>query len=497
MRRRFLALVAVAIAAALAGCGGGGGSALSDSLAYIPKDTPFAVGIATDVNGTQYDNVNGIVKRFPFSDRIVESVKQQIKAQGLDYDKDLKPILGNEFVVGAVDARSFVGDGSNRFVGALKAKDSGKLEGLVKRDSKKIGEEHGATLYQGQNSTDVVAVKDGTLIVAGNRADLSAALARADGGSHVDASAFDSALDGLPEDSIVRGYFDVAKLLQSNPGSADARKVKWISALRTLGFTASAEKDAIDVDFNIKTDSSGLTDADLPLATGGAPAPVITRAGDIAIGLRNPAQVLKFAQSTAQAVNPRKFGDFETAKAQVGKQLRIDVDKDVIDQLNGDSSLIVSTDGKFAFRATPKNPATFAKMVTKVGKALPRIARTFGTKNIGVARPKKGESFYAVATPEGESYVFGVVKGEFVLANDPKRAGQLAAGTPQEVPGGRGSLTTGSDARAIARRLIDKAASGGRGGLAAGAFVQPLGQLVGWVTTSTSGMRGTLKLTFQ
>jgi hypothetical protein len=44
--------------------------------------------------------------------------------------------------------------------------------------------------------------------------------------------------------------------------------------------------------------------------------------------------------------------------------------------------------------------------------------------------------------------------------------------------------------------LIERAASDGLGGLAAGTFVQPLDQLVGWVTTSTSGMRGTLSLTF-
>jgi Protein of unknown function (DUF3352) len=496
MGRRFIAVIAVAVAAALAGCGGSGSSALNNSLSYIPKDTPFAVAIATDVNGTQYQNLDGIAKRFPFSSRITDSLKQQIKAQGLDYDKDLKPILGNDFVVGAPDAKSFGGNGSNRFVGALKAKDSGKLNDLVKRDSKKIGEEHGATLYQGQNATDVVAVKDGTLIVAGSRADLSAALARQDGGSHLDQKTFDSTIEGLPGDSIVRGYFDIAKLLQSHPGSARARKVKWISALRTFGFTVGAEKDSIDVDFNLKTDASGLTDADLPLATGNTPAPVVTRSGDIAFGLRNPAQVVKFAQSVGQAVNPRQFGDFQAAKVQIGKRLGIDVDKDLIDQLNGDSSIVVGTGGKFGFRATPKDPRAFRKTLTKVGRALPRIARTFGTKKVGVARPKKGESFYAVATPDGKSYVFGMVKGQFVFANDAKRAGQLAAGSPQQVPGAKGSLTTGSDARAIARRLIERAASDGLGGLAAGTFVQPLDQLVGWVTTSTSGMRGTLSLTF-
>jgi hypothetical protein len=72
----------------------------------------------------------------------------------------------------------------------------------------------------------------------------------------------------------VRIYTDLEGLLTSDPGTVDARKVKWIGALRTLGVTATATDDAIDVDFRARTEGD-VSDEDLPIAPGDE-----THAGD-------------------------------------------------------------------------------------------------------------------------------------------------------------------------------------------------------------------------
>jgi hypothetical protein len=89
------------------------------------------------------------------------------------------------------------------------------------------------------------------------------------------------------------------------------------------------------------------------------------------------------------------------------------------------------------------------------------------------------------------------VNDVFVASNDPKRAADLAVAKPQAVPGARGSLTTGSNAEAIANALLSRqGGAGSLGGLGARLFTAPLGQLTGWVNTTTSGMRGHLSLGF-
>ncbi len=89
-------------------------------------------------------------------------------------------------------------------------------------------------------------------------------------------------------------------------------------------------------------------------------------------GLRGLNQVAIFAQSAAQTISPGSFGDFERAKAQIGAQLGIDVDKDVIDQFSGDTTVAVSLDGGYALRAEPKDPAAFSKTLAKLARFYPR-----------------------------------------------------------------------------------------------------------------------------
>ena len=59
-----LACVAVT---ALAACGGDDEEtgALGSALAYLPKETPFAVAIDTNLDGDQYKSLDAILAKFP------------------------------------------------------------------------------------------------------------------------------------------------------------------------------------------------------------------------------------------------------------------------------------------------------------------------------------------------------------------------------------------------------------------------------------------------
>src|SRR5215217_2393224 len=243
----FACLAVIAFAGTGCGSDDSSSSGLDAALSYVPADTPFAVSIDTDLEGDQYKSLDAILNRFPGADTIKSLLKAQLSMgqQGVDFDKDIKPLLGNPAVISATDVSSFLSDSADAgFVAALQVKDTDKLASLIeKTGAENKGEVAGATVYQDEDTS--FAVDDDVVVLAGSRELLDAALERADGGDSLSEDAFDKGLEGLPDDALARAYVDVQGLLGRSESAAAARKIEWVDALRTLGLTVSATKDAI------------------------------------------------------------------------------------------------------------------------------------------------------------------------------------------------------------------------------------------------------------
>src|SRR5918992_3461444 len=252
---RLLASTAAILVCAVlaAGCNGdeSSGGALEASLAYVPPNTPFAVAIETDVEGDQYQSLDEVLGRFPSGDALGQMLQDQIEqgADGVSYEDDIRPLLGNPFVVSATDPASFVsGSGDTDFVAAFQVEDTDALDGLVdKTNPDEQGEVAGATVYEDDGT--FFAVEDDMVVLAGSQDVLESALERADGDDHLDEETFENSLAGLPEDALARMYLDLQPLLEQDQSTEAARRVEWVGALRTLGMTASAEGDeAVDLE---------------------------------------------------------------------------------------------------------------------------------------------------------------------------------------------------------------------------------------------------------
>jgi hypothetical protein len=488
--RRTLATGLALIAIAVAGCGGGGSGSggsgpLDNALGYLPQSAPVVVAVDTNLNGGQWQALGATAKKFSFGPQIENQLKQQLNQQGLDFDTQIKPLLGNPAVIGSSDLKSFVI--------ALEVKDKGKLGGLLKqsKDLKPDGSSNGATLYR-QDDGGETALKDDVLLGADSKARLLEALAQRDKDDRLTEKQLDDALGDLPKSALLRVYANVQTLLARSPSTADARKIKWVGALRTLGVAGSATSSAISFDMNLKTDPAGLTEADVPIATGDDSPGVVGKPGELVFGLRGLNQVLTFAQSAAQTISPGSFGDFARAKALIGTQLGIDVDKDVIDQLSGNATVAVNLDGGYSVRIEPKDPAAFSKTLAKLAQVIPQFAGGVGLRN---AHLTSSNGLYRLTGDNSKPIYFGVVGKVFALSTDPARIADLAAGTPAAVPGAKGSFVTSSNAGAIASTLISKLAGGGLAGSLGGSLVSaPLGNLDGWVGAGTSGLKGHFQL---
>jgi hypothetical protein len=490
--RSLAALLACLAALAVAGCGGddSGSSGLGATLSYVPADTPFAISIDTDLEGEQWKSLDSILNRFPGADVIKNLLKAQLSMgqEGVEFDKDIKPLLGNPAVISATDVTSFLSPSEeDNFVAALEVKDTDKLDSLIeKTGAKKQGEVAGATVYQDQDTS--FAVDDDVVVLAGSRELLDAALKRADGGDSLSEDDFDKGLEGLPDDALARVYVDVQGLLGQSEDAAAARKIKWVEALRTLGLTVSARKDSIDVEFNLRSDGDSLTDEDLPVASGEEAAKVVQRPGEIGVGLRDPGQLVTFFESALQAVDPDSFGQYEQAKRAISAKLDLDVDKDLIDQLTGNLSVSATIGGEFGVRAEVKDPEAFAKSVAKVADALPE----FG---LGDNVTRAGD-LYTLHGSDGPSFVFGVVNGALVVATDAARARSVATAQPEAVEGASGSLVLRADAEGIARQVITQIAPNfNLPDPVIPLLARPFDELRGSVTTSTDGMKGKFSLT--
>jgi hypothetical protein len=498
--RRLLTIPLLLSVLLIAGCGGDSesGSPFDSALSYLPKNAPFAVAIDTDLEGDQYQALDSLLKKFPFSGQIKDSLRQELEqGSNVDFDDDVKPLLGNPFVVGVTDVAAFRHDtGDTPFVAAIKAKDGDALDNLIdKTKPKKTGEESGATVYQEDDS--VFAVEGDTVIFAADRQQLSEALKRADGDDHLDEDTFNSGLEGLPESALARVYTDVGALLKNDPSTAEARSVKWVDALRTLGATVVAKDNSIDVDFRLRTEGD-LSDAELPIAPGDEAPGVIKREGELGLGIRDLAHIVKFAENSAQAIDPGGFGDYAQAKATIDKQLGVNLDRDLIGQLTGNVSSSISLDGKFGVRSELKDPRAFERTLAKVADVLPSFAEGAGFGKVGLSKPKAGEDFYALAQPDGDSIVFGVVDDVLVVANDPRRAGQLAGAQPASVPDAKGSVVLSANAEQIVNALLGQFGPalglGDLGGLGSALLTRPLGDLNGFMSASSDELRGKFTL---
>lgn len=493
-------LAAAACAAALAGCSSGASEgALDNALGYLPSDAPFVVAIATDPEGDQVEAIRKIAERFPFSNQLTQGLEESLAQEDVDFEEEVKPLLGNELVIGGVDvtfANGTVSTGGDRFVAALEVKDEDKLEELLSRQGvEQIGKSNGATIYEGPNGGPI-AVRDSTAIAAPTREQLEAALERKDGDDHLDAEAFDEDMEDLPGDALIRVAVDVEQLLEADPGTARARRVKWVSALRTLGLTVSFEEDRASIEFRLGTESEGLSEADLPIPAGSDSPDVIDSPGEIGLGLRDPEQILAFAEDAGQVVDPEGFREYGTGRAALEARLDLDIDQDLLGRLEGDVSAAVSPDGRFGLRAVAAEPERLTRALDKLGKALPDLLESAVGEPLGYAAPKAGEDFYALGTTRGDSVVYGVVDGIFVLANDTRRASRLPQAETVAVDGAEGSVAVRADAQQLAQQAIGQA-SGGVGGALGGALVAgPLDELTASMAAETDGLSGRLELTF-
>ena len=452
--RRALAIgaAAAACAAGLTGCGGGGGS-LGRPLSYLPAGTPAVALMVTDLDDSQWHTFNGEVAPLLVQTSVRRILRETAQQAGLSFGDDVKPLLGNPLVVGVA------GPGPG-LVAALQVREADKLDRVLRAlDFAPAGRYRGARLYRPPTAVGarlarsrppaggvgpLVAVDGDVLVAALDPPTLRRALGQRRSGGGLGEREVKRGLNGLPGDAMLRVYGSLRAAAAAAPAG-----LPWVKALRTYALSVTFKRRVIEARAVVRTVRQEVTDAQVPVAPGRAPAPIPVREDEAVIGLRDAGPTAAFALGTL-----------------VGQKRR-QIALGLLRQLTGPAFAAFDLDGDVWARAGVRDPRAAAR-------ALRRAARALGLRAAG------GSLFQAVRG----RLVVGVVDGALVAGPSARDARQTAT----EPTVGLSSTHGGLVARA------DLAALGAGIERAIGIQLGALDEAVAFVNADRAGLRAVLRI---
>ena len=490
--RRLVVLLAVM---ALAGCGAHSDQSLSpldDAVGYFSKDAPFVAAIDTDPDGPQIKQLQALAGRFPGAAILGSRLRTLTRFHNASWDRDVKPQLGAPLVIGLL--RPAAGSAIPTAIVAavrvqhpLRAKQTLLREPAFRGGSKSSG----VRIYDDPTDKRYVAVDGDTVVAATDRGILEQALAIKRSDNRMHASGFMRDLGGLPTGGLVRISADPRALLGADPRLRPALTVKWLGSLRRFGAVVKAVPSGVTLDFHVANDRGALADADLPLSPKPRAIPLIGKRGEVQVGIAEPSRLAHLAFQVANTIAPKRMALLRALEPH-----GIDLERQVEHHLA--KLLLFSFDPRsraFALRADLNESGDVRSALTQLAPALPGVAALFGMPGLGVATPEAGESFYALAKPNGRTAVFGVVGRALVAASEARRAADLPSEPTHIAPAAKPAAAVVTlNARELAAKLIADQL-GGPAALLAPLAVASLRDLTGSMTISRSGLDGHFKLT--
>ena len=430
--RRLIALVVLA-AALLAGCGSSSSAPkkadpTSVALSYFPSGTPFVLTAPTDPNSAAVKQSQTLESKLPVIGFAKATLIGRLQGLGIDYQADIRPLLGNPIAIGATTP-TLSGAASSQFLGAWVTKSASKLKALItKLHLPASGSHDGTQLYSAGGAA--FAVDGATVLFGASPATLDAALDRHAQGGGVSGAERASETAGLPSGSALEAFGSLANVL-SGPRSAKARRVPWVAAIRGYGVAVSSTSSGLAIHFRLDTTGGPLTSAELPIAGGTTPPNL---AGDlpIQVAMRDPAQVVHFAEQAEQATSPVTYARFLAREAKFKRKTGLDLNS-LVAQLTG--NLILESDTHTTIgRVTVSNPTIAARDLQKL-VAAPQSIFKATTRFTSL-----GGGLYQVKTPR-MTLTVGVVAGQLVVGRaTPAQIRSFASAPSTPASAGTGSL---------------------------------------------------------
>lgn len=179
----------VALALAVSGCGSKKQVSASGGAEIVSATAPVFVSIDSNLSSSQWKQVDKLLRRFPISEQLTAQVRSSLReGSGLDYERDVKPALGDEIDLVWLDFEN----GGTNVVAVTKPKDADALKRMIEKGNKN------------PDQTVVFEEKDGWFVISNTQQKLDRFRQEAESGKKLSGDAlFKDALAELPDDALV------------------------------------------------------------------------------------------------------------------------------------------------------------------------------------------------------------------------------------------------------------------------------------------------------
>ena len=127
MNRLVLVSLLAAFVLPVVGCAEGSSSGAAGA-GVAPAGAQVFVSLDTSFESSNWEAAHALLAKFPDGDRAIASFMQEVDGLGADFEQDVKPALGPETDLVALDV-----DGGGKVVGLTQPSDRAKLDALLER----------------------------------------------------------------------------------------------------------------------------------------------------------------------------------------------------------------------------------------------------------------------------------------------------------------------------------------------------------------------------
>jgi hypothetical protein len=238
---RWLTGVLAATALLAAGCGGTTAQVGAGASTIVPASAPAFIAVDTNSDSSQWRTINSLAGKFPDKQKGVDSIKSDLRKEGkVDWEKDVKPALGDEFDFVWLD---FENDGQN-FVGLIQPKNESKFKQLVAKANAAAETPDDHVVSDEFRGWHVIAPEQATI-------DRFEQLSNSEAKSLADDHAFKQSMERLGEDSVVRAYVNgkfLMNLARRYGGSEIRPYLDKVGTLDWIALRSGATSQGVSLD---------------------------------------------------------------------------------------------------------------------------------------------------------------------------------------------------------------------------------------------------------
>ena len=316
-------LLVAALLPVLAGCGSG--SDVGAAADVVPADVFVYASVDTDFDGDGWAALEEFAAKFPGGDNLLQSLAddQLGSEEGIDFEADVKPALGDEVAVVVLDAPAedpLAESTSESFVLLLQPEDDAAFQRLLEKSDE-------------PPVTDEV---DGWTVVAEDQESLDSFRAALDGPRLDGSEDFERAMEDLDDGALARVFVNGAKL--SEAYEAESSEKPPVDALLPGG-----ELPSFGMAFDVESDSARIDGRAVfadenPFATDSYSADLPEKVpGDVLayVSFNDLESAFSRFRDVAAETNPEAEHQLGMAEALLG----VSLEEDVFPLLSGEGAL--------------------------------------------------------------------------------------------------------------------------------------------------------------